>query len=107
MARLKCVGFLFLAVPFVTSGCKDQEVRDYIKDELHPWNEEVVSQAVKALCDLEVLLRKGIEQPDGSWQPWFDHPPVPDGGWPFKWCSDEAGTGDPPAPPEPPLEWGT
>jgi hypothetical protein len=50
----------------------------------------VVSQAVKALCDLEVLLRKGIEQPDGSWQPWFDHPPVPDGGWPFKWCSDEA-----------------
>jgi hypothetical protein len=103
MARLKRVGFLVLVIPLFTAGCKDQEVRDYIKNDLHEWNELTILPALEMLCDLERLIYQGIPDGSGVYQPWVDHGPIPSTA--RRWCSIP-GAGDPPAPPQPPPAWG-
>jgi hypothetical protein len=103
MARLRSLGFLFLAVPVITSGCKDQEVRDYIKNDLHRWNAETVLPALEMLCDLERLIYQGTPDGNQGYDDWVQHGPIPQGT--RTWCS-VLGAGDPPAPPEPPPAWG-
>lgn len=106
MARLKRVGFLVLVIPLFTAGCgdqKDQEVRDYIRNELHPWNEETVLPALEMLCDLEKLIYLGIPDGSGGYLPWVDHASIPSTA--RRWCSI-LGVGDPPTPPQPPPTWG-
>ena len=99
MTRLKYIWIAILVLPFFTSGCKDQEVRDYIKDEpngFEYWNRTVVHPALEAFCDLERLIYQGIPQPDGTYVPFVEHAPIPPSPEVMRWCSEPGSSVQPP-----------